>query len=152
MKKKVIVRGPALSRSGYGEQCRFALRSLRAYENIFDIYLVNTSWGATGWVWDNDDERRWVDMILSKTNMVLQQNIQFDISLQVTIPNEWEKLAPINIGYTAGIESTKITPIWIEKSQLMDRIIVVSEHSKNVFLDTVYTMTNNQTGQTQQHQ
>ena len=26
--KKIIVVGPALSQTGYGEQCRFALRSL----------------------------------------------------------------------------------------------------------------------------
>ena len=147
MKKRIIVRGPALSRSGYGEQCRFAIRSLRAYEDLFDIYLVNTSWGVTGWVWGNDDERQWVDMILSKTHMAVQQNVQFDISLQVTIPNEWEKLAPINIGYTAGIESTKITPIWIEKSQLMDRIIVVSNHAKYGFDNTTYEVTHNKTGQ-----
>ena len=24
----------------------------------------------------------------------------FDVSLQVTIPNEWERMAPANIGYT----------------------------------------------------
>ena len=31
MTKKIIVRGPALSQSGYGEQTRFALRSLRKF-------------------------------------------------------------------------------------------------------------------------
>jgi len=51
MKKKVIVKGPALSRSGYGEQTRFALRALREYEDQFDISLINLSWGNTGWIW-----------------------------------------------------------------------------------------------------
>ena len=68
-----------------------------------------------------------------------QQNLPIDISLQVTIPNEWEKIAPINIGYTAGIETTKIAPQWIEKARLMDKIIVVSNHSKSVYNDTTYT-------------
>ena len=27
----------------------------------------------------------------------------YDMSLQVTIPNEWEKMAPVNIGYTADL-------------------------------------------------
>ena len=39
MKKKVILRGPLLTRSGYGEQARFALRSLRSREDLFDIYI-----------------------------------------------------------------------------------------------------------------
>ena len=34
-KKKIIVRGPAMSLSGYGEQCRFALRALREYDEIY---------------------------------------------------------------------------------------------------------------------
>ena len=42
------------------------------------------------------------------------------ISLQISIPNEWEKLAPVNIGITAGIETTKVAPQWIEKAGLME--------------------------------
>ena len=40
MRRKIIVRGPVLSQSGYGEQSRFALRCLRAHEDSFDIYIV----------------------------------------------------------------------------------------------------------------
>jgi hypothetical protein len=69
------------------------------------------------------------------------------MSLQVTIPNEWEKLAPVNIGYTAGIETTKVAPQWIEKSYLMNKIIVVSEHSKAVYENTTYEATDKNTGQ-----
>ena len=38
MKKRILVRGPAMSRSGYGEQSRFCLRALRAHEDKFDIW------------------------------------------------------------------------------------------------------------------
>ena len=34
MKKKIFVRGPVLSQSGYGEQARFALRSLKSREDL----------------------------------------------------------------------------------------------------------------------
>ena len=34
MKKKILVRGPVLSQSGYGEQSRFALRALRSRDII----------------------------------------------------------------------------------------------------------------------
>lgn len=47
MKKKILVVGPALSRSGYGEHTRFLMRSLREYEEFFDVFLENTNWGNT---------------------------------------------------------------------------------------------------------
>ena len=45
MRQKVIVKGPALSQSGYGEQTRFALRALKSREDLFDIFLINIGWG-----------------------------------------------------------------------------------------------------------
>ena len=134
MRKKVLVRGPALSRSGYGEHTRFVLRSLRSQESQFDVYLHNVNWGKTGWLWEENEERTWLDQIIIKTAHHVESGGQFDISLQVTIPNEWESLAPVNIGVTAGIETTKVAPQWIEKSKLMDHVITISEHSKNSLL------------------
>ena len=145
MRKKIIVRGPVLSRSGYGEQSRFALRSLRKHEDRFDIYLINTSWGHTGWTSQENEERQYIDFLINKTYHYVQNKGQFDLSLQITIPNEWEKLAPINVGYTAGIESTKIAPQWIEKCNMMDRIIVISNHAKNSMVKTVYDLIDNNT-------
>jgi len=60
-KRKILVRGPALSRSGYGEQARFALRSLRSREDLFDIYIQPLQWGNTSWMSDMDEERVWID-------------------------------------------------------------------------------------------
>ena len=130
MRKKVVVRGPALTRSGYGEHTRFLLRALRQKEDKFDIYLIPTGWGQTGWINEDDEERRWLDFIIHKTSAFQKQKGQFDVSLQVTIPNEWEPMAPINIGVTAGIETTKVAPIWLEKANMMDKIITISEFSK----------------------
>ena len=147
MRKKVIVRGPAMSRSGYGEHTRFILRSLKSREDLFDIYLHNINWGKTGWIWEEDDERIWMDFVLLKTIQYTQNGGQFDMSVQVTIPNEWERLAPINIGVTAGIETTKVAPQWIEKSRIVDHIITISEHSKQSYLNTSYQAQNNETGE-----
>ena len=44
MKKKIFVRGPVLSQSGYGEQSRFALRALRSREDLFDVYIQPINW------------------------------------------------------------------------------------------------------------
>jgi len=146
-KKKILVKGPAMSLSGYGEQCRFALRALRAYEEVYDIFLINIPWGQTGFITEASEEKEWLDALLAKTITYAQSGGTFDMSLQVTIPNEWEKIAPINIGYTAGIETTKISPEWLEKSFLMDRIVVVSEHAKYGFANTTYRAMNQTTNE-----
>ena len=130
--KKVLVRGPALSRSGYGEQARFALRALRAYESEYDIYLINTGWGATSWLTEDDEERAWIDSILQKTIAYVHTGGTYDLSIQVTIPAEFERLAPYNVGYTAGIETTLMSAQWLEKTYVVDKLIVPSQHSKGV--------------------
>jgi len=145
MKKKVLLKGPLLTRSGYGEHARFVLRALRSQEDIFDIFLHALQWGQTSWLNESDEEREWIDYTIEKTIAYIQQGGTLDISLQVTIPNEWEKIAPVNIGITAGIETTKVAAPWIQKGNEMDKIIVVSEHSKKVYEDTVYIATHNQT-------
>lgn len=145
MRKKIIVRGPVLSRSGYGEQARFALKSLRKHENRFDVYLINTNWGHTGWTSEDNEERKYIDSLIQKTFHFIQNKGKFDISLQITIPNEWEKMAATDIGYTAGIETTKIAPNWVEKGMNMDKIIVTSSHSKSTLINTSYPIHNTKT-------
>lgn len=147
MKKKVLLRGPVLSQSGYGEQARFAMRALKTREDIFDIFIENLNWGKTTWLWEDTEEREWIDQQIGKTAHYKNQGGQFDVSIQCTIPNEWEKLAPVNIGYTAGIETTKVAPEWIQKSFLMDKIVVVSEHSKQVYKETTYQAQDQRTGE-----
>ena len=137
-KKTVLLRGPVLTRSGYGEQARFALRSLRSREDLFDIYIHPLQWGQTGWLSEFSSERQWIDQKIEKTISYIQNGGTFDISVQVTIPNEWERMATTNIGYTAGIETTKVAPEWIQKANEMNKVILVSNHSKNIFENTKY--------------
>ena len=148
MRKKIFFKGPILTRSGYGEQARFALRSLRSREDLFEIFIQPLKWGATSWISDMDEERVWIDNTIEKTIAYMQSGGQFDMSLQVTIPNEFQKVAPINIGYTAGIETTKVAPEWLQKcNEQVDKVITISSHSKQVFENTKYQAQNQQTGQ-----
>lgn len=150
MKKKLLVSGPVLVSAGYGEQSRFALRALRSREDLFDIYLTPTSWGQCGWIHEDSEERAWIDSLIMKTvqyTQISNNQPQYDMSLQITIPNEWKKVAPINVGYTAGIETNKISPHWINPSNQMDKIIVVSNFAKKGFENGVYTATDQATGQ-----
>ena len=149
MKKKIIIRGPVLSQSGYGEQARFALRALRSREDLFDIFIMAIPWGKTGWIWEDSEFRAWMDEKITLTQVLIQRKqLQADISLQITIPNEFQKIAPINIGYTAGIETHKCSPQWLPKCNDMDKVLVVSNHAKTSLVDTVAQATNNQTGET----
>ena len=148
MKKKIFVKGPVLSQSGYGEQSRFALRALRSREDLFEVYIQPIGWGQTGWVWEENEFRKWLDERILETQILIQQKqLQPDISLQITIPNEFEKICPINIGYTAGIETDRVAPVWLQKGNDMDKILVVSNHAKNTYSNTVAQAKNKETGE-----
>jgi len=127
---KILVRGPALSQSGYGEHCRSVLRALKSKKKN-DIYLVNVGWGESGWVYEDTDERRWIDSLILKTAQATE--VDFDLSVQVQLPIEWQQLAKKNIGVTAGVETDTIPVAWAEASEQMDAIIVPSHHTKNGF-------------------
>ena len=135
-----------MSRSGYGEMGRFALRSMISNPGI-DLYLHNIDWGKTGWIWEDDDERRLIDSLLQKTVMYRQNGGTFDASVQCTIPNEWQKITDHDVGYTAGIEVDRVSPVWLEKGNEMSKIIVISNHSKNVYTNTSYDAQNRKTGE-----
>lgn len=149
-KKKILLRSPLLTHSGYGEHGRFVLRALKTKEELFDIYIAATDWGKTSWRWEDNEERVYIDDILQKTMKYTQDsegNPEFDASIQVTIPNEWELICPVNIGVTAGIETTKPAPVWIERGNHMDRIITVSNHSKQTHEKTSYEGVNKVTNE-----
>ena len=138
MKKKIFVRAPCLSQSGYGEQARFALRALRSREDLFEIYIQPIPWGQTGWIWEENEFRAWMDSRITQTQVLLQQKkLNPNISLQITIPNEFQKICPLNIGYTAGIETNLVAPQWLQKgNEEVDKILVVSNHAKDTYEST----------------
>jgi glycosyltransferase involved in cell wall biosynthesis len=147
MKKNIIIKGPFLSQSGYGFQSRFALRALRKYEEYFDIFLINLNWGNTSWIWEDTEERRYIDFLIQKTTQYISQNkLKPDISLQITIPQEFEGMAPINIGYTAGTETDKISPKWLQNCLHMNKLICTSEYTADAFRNTKHRGINKQTG------
>ena len=139
--KKLLINAPLYSNSGYGSMSRFALDVLKDHQDKFDIYVNVLNWGQTGWMHEETEEYKFIHQLRVKTEQYTQANggkPQFDVSLQITIPNEWKRMAAVNIGYTAGIETTHISPAWLEPSQMMDRIITISNFSRDVFLNTVF--------------
>lgn len=123
---KLHFSGPVLTASGYGVHARQVLLSL--YESgKFDIAVDPKKWGETPTLL-NDKEVKWILPLI-------KNHEKPDISVQVTIPNEFKRLAPITIGITAGIEVDRVSPSWLVAcNNEVDAVIVPSQHSKNSFL------------------
>ncbi len=134
--KKVLLSAPILTRSGYGEHARFVFQSLKTNPDI-DLYVMPLNWGQSNWVYEDTEERLEIDGYIQKA---AQSDGNFDISIQVTIPNEWVKAAPINIGVCAGIETDKVSMAWLKKANEMDKVIVVSNHAKDTFTKAKYSL------------
>ena len=133
---KIIVRGPALSNSGYGEHCRALLRALKDTE--YEVGLINVGWGSSGWITEDSKEREEIDSLIMETaKSVRSGETDYDMSFQVQLPSEWQSLAPVNIGVTAGSESTSVSEDWNDAASAIDAVIVPTNHAKNSFSEAV---------------
>ena len=126
--KKVLVRAPLLSVSGYGVHSRQIFEWARSVES----WHVNTqilNWGNTTWYIDAAAEGGMIGDIMRRST---NQTQDFDISIQVQLPNEWDSnVAKYNIGVTAAVETDKCNPAWIDAVNKMSVVIVPSTHVKN---------------------
>lgn len=137
-KLKVLVRGAPLTCSGYGQNARLVVDALMSQPDNFDVYVFPEDWGQTSWLFEGHPDQERLVNIVKKTSEYVQNGGTFDVSLQVTIPNRFERITPVNIGVTAGIECNHVSPQWLEKSNMMDKIIVVSDFAKQGFTGTNY--------------
>ena len=141
MKELLIISAPATSRSGYGDHSRDLIRSLIAMDR-FDIQILDQRWG-------NCDRNALTDADTDITSriMITQPNRQPDVWIQVTVPNEFQKVGKFNIGITAGMESDLVSKEWVDGCNRMDLVITTSEHSKQSFTNSVYQAIDNRTQQ-----
>lgn len=128
MKQNLLFVGPIHSRSGYGNHARDLLDSLIEMD-FHNIKVMPIPWGAT----PNNEALELYSHLLYKG-----EQIPFSVSVQVTVPNEFRKLTPFDIGVTAGIETTAASMKWMEGLNKVDLVIVPSEFSRDVFLSTKY--------------
>jgi glycosyltransferase involved in cell wall biosynthesis len=138
----LLFRGPVKTRSGYGAHSRDLLEALYKMET-FDIKIDSCGWGSTPLTALEEDNvfHKWID-----ANIITNLATQPDIYVQVTVPNEFQRVGKFNIGVTAGIETTVAPKNWVDGCNKMDMIIATSEFSKDVLLSTVYNETDNVTG------
>lgn len=127
MRKKLHFYGPVETASGYGVHARQLLRSLIESDQ-FDISVESIGWGSTPYLSGTDTE--WFRHLIQNCS-----NLNFDVSVQVSIPNEFKRRAPITIGVTAGIEVDRVSPSWIIKvNSEVDHLVVPSNHSRDTFM------------------
>ena len=123
----VAVSAPVDTYSGYGARSRDVVKALIAHEN-YDIQILSQRWGntRTGYLSDHNDDQ--IEKLI-----VPNLSQQPDVWVQITVPNEFQKVGLYNIGVTAGIETDICAGGWIEGCNKMDLVLTSSEHSKNVF-------------------
>lgn len=133
MKKRVLLRAPLLTNSGYGIHSRQIFEWL-CKRKEFDITTQCLQWGHTPWIINPAAEGGLISKIMSRSSEIKEV---FDISFQVQLPDEWDtSLAKINIGVTALVETDRCNYTWLEKIEAMDKVIVPSTFTKNVILNS----------------
>jgi len=128
--KRVVVRGPALTQSGYGVHCRQVANWLLSKPNL-DVKFQALPWGDTPWLLDKNLHDGLLDKITKNTiDLVVKPSDKYDASFQLQLPNEWDpSIASYNVGLTAAIETDVCNPAWIDSCNKMDLIIVPSAHA-----------------------
>jgi glycosyltransferase involved in cell wall biosynthesis len=138
----LLFRGAVKSLSGYGAHSRDLLRALREMD-MFDIKIDGCNWGHTPMtaLEPENEFHQWIE-----SNLMQQAHATPDIYVQVTVPTEFQRVGKLNIGITAGIETTIAPKEWVDGCNRMDFIIASSNFSKDIFLQTVYNENDKLTG------
>lgn len=136
---KILVKGPLLSISGYGIHARQVLEAMQHVHLTDEIYCNVTNWGNSTWSVGKEHIDKDLFEFITK-NYISDQELdkikeiqknKFDISYQVSFPDEWDiSLARKNVGFFAGIETTMCCEKWIDKISAMRKVIVPSCHAK----------------------
>lgn len=140
---------PVATLSGYGARSRDIAYSL-INSGKYEVKIWNTRWGTTPMNAldpENAKHKMILDCLMTEPNLPAQP----DIFIQITVPNEFQRLGAYNIGITAGIETTIAAGPWIEGCNKMDLILTSSEHSKKVFQESVWEKRDQQSNQVVGH-
>jgi hypothetical protein len=130
-----LISGPVFNRSGYGDWATAVAKSIVRYDK-YDVKIAPTRWG-------NCQPKRYIEELTDPedrnlTTKFLLQPLQKqpDLFIQLSIPNEFQRVGKYNIGMTAGIETTVASGEFIEGVNRTDLTIALSKHSKDVLEST----------------
>jgi len=141
-KLRVLFSGPVGTRSGYGSHARDLVHALINMDK-YDIHILPQKWGNTPENALSSNNKRDSE-IMKRVVKEEDQKIPFDISFQVTVPNEFQKWAKYNIGVTAGFEATTVPNDWVQGANNADLVLFSSVHGLNSVASSVFDMHNEQ--------
>jgi glycosyltransferase involved in cell wall biosynthesis len=128
--RTVVIASPVATQSGYGHHAREVIANfIEQRGKEWNIKLLSLPWGHTPFTYPIPQE--WNQRIIP-----LPLTSQPDIWVQITVPNEFQAVGKYNIGVTAGTEGDICPEKWIDNLNAMQLVIVPSEFTKQVFINT----------------
>ena len=127
-KPLVLLRAPILTLSGYGTHARQIGDWLVQLDKAGKIELLCEAlfWGNTTWIVDLERDEL-VKELMPRCRTLTRQP---DVSIQLQLPNEWDpKIAKVNIGVSAAVETDVAPSEWVDACARMDRVVFPSKHS-----------------------
>ena len=126
-KPTLVVSCPIDTYSGYGARSRDFVQSIIDSDK-YDVKVLSQRWGNTRFGYLKDHSNTELG-----SRIIPRLTTQPDVWIQITVPNEFQKVGKYNIGVTAGMETTLCDPSWIQGCNKMDLVIVSSQHAKKTF-------------------
>ena len=141
-KTTIVISCPIDTYSGYGARARDFVKALD--KNKYEVKILSQRWGNTRFGYLQDHQEFELESMI-----IPQLTAQPDVWIQVTVPNEFQKVGKFNIGLTAGMETDISPPEWVQGCNNMDLILVSSEHGKASLVNSKYDAQDKNTGATQ---
>jgi hypothetical protein len=144
-KPTFVISCPIDTFSGYGARSRDIVKAIIELDK-YEVKVLPQRWGATpkGFIQNNPEWEFLNNYLLTSP----QLSSQPEIWMQITVPNEFQKIGKYNIGCTAGIETTIAPAEWVEGCGRMDLILGSSEHTIKVLKESKFEKRDQQTNQT----
>ncbi len=138
-KTTVVISCPIDTYSGYGARARDFVKALD--KDKYDVKILAQRWGNTRFGYLEDHKE------FELQSMIIPNlTAQPDVWIQVTVPNEFQKVGKYNIGLTAGMETDICPPEWIQGCNNMDLILTSSEHGKSSLVNSGFEVQDKNTG------
>jgi hypothetical protein len=140
-KPLLAVSCPIDTYSGYGARARDFVQSIIDLDK-YEVQILSQRWGSTrfGYLTDHNNQSL-------SSRIVTQLTQQPDVWIQITVPNEFQKVGKYNIGVTAGMETTLCDPSWVQGCNKMDLVVVSSQHAKKTFESSKFDVQDDKTKQ-----
>lgn len=146
-KQLCVVSCPIDCYSGYSARSRDFIKAIyELKKDDWDIKIMSQRWGSTPWGFldNNKEEWGWMKDLIMQGNQLPKQP---DVWMQITVPNEFQPIGKVNIGVTAGIETTIADAAFILGCNKMDVTLVSSRHAKQVLEASKFQEKDNNTQQ-----